>query len=298
MSHRTVGQLQWLAVALAAVTLASSTAIGQAKPLIFRMPDGHPNLQGTWLNFDSTPFEAPLVAPPPGGRGGAVGGGLFGDRGPIVPRRRSMVVDPADGRVPVLAWAEQKRDENSARLNDSWEYSTPWERCITRGVPGSIFPALYNNAYQILQTPQNVAIVYEMIHEARIVQVDGSAHLPQHIRLWNGDSRGRWEGDTLVIDVANYNDKGTITATNAAGRIRGIPQSSELHVVERFRPVDGNTIEYEVTIDDLRVYVRPWKVAMPLTRDDTYQMYEYACHEGNYRPMEATIRGGRPEERK
>ena len=193
-----------------------------------------------------------------------------------------MVVDPPDGKVPVMPWAEAKRDYDLAHLGDSWVHETPWVRCITRGVPGGMFPAGYNNGYQILQIPGYVVIRYEMIHEARIIPMDGRPHVSSHIRQWNGDPRGHWEGNTLVVDTTNFHDRGSIATSAATGRIRGIPHSEALHVVERFTPVDANTIDYEVTIDDPKVYTRPWKVAIPLTRDSNYQMYEYSCQEGNY----------------
>ncbi len=193
-----------------------------------------------------------------------------------------MVTDPADGKVPVRAWAEAKRDYDLARLGDSYVHETPWVRCITRGMPAGMFPAGYNNAYQIIQIPGYVVIRYEMIHETRVIPLDGRPHVGQGIRLWNGDSRGRWEGNTLVVDTTNYNDKGSIATSAATGRIRGIPQSEALHVVERFTRIDANTIAYQVTVDDPIVYAQPWTVALPLNRDANYQMFEYACHEGNF----------------
>jgi hypothetical protein len=171
-----------------------------------------------------------------------------------------------------------------------------WDRCITRGVPGSMFPAGYNNAYQILQVPGYVVILYEMIHDARIIPLDGRPHLPSGIRLWMGDSRGRWEGDTLVVETANFLDRGWIATSSAAGRMKGVPTSDALHVVERFTRVDAETIEYEVTIEDPNVYTRPWTVAMPLTRDPGYQIFEYACHEGN-RAVENVLGGARAQEK-
>ena len=144
-----------------------------------------------------------------------------------------------------------------------------------------MFPAGYNNAYEIIQIPGYVVIVYEMIHETRIIPIDGRPPLGPAIRQWNGDSRGKWEGNTLVVETTNYNDKGSIATSAATGRIRGIPQSEALHVVERFTPVDAKTIGYKVTIDDPKVYAKRWKVSLPLSRDPQYQMFEYACHEGN-----------------
>jgi hypothetical protein len=211
-------------------------------------------------------------------------------------RRKSMVVDPPDGKVPVLPWAEAKRDYDLAHLEDSWVHETPWVRCITRGVPGGMFPAGYNNGYEFVQIPGFVVIRYEMIHEARIIPMDGRPHLSPHIRQWNGDPRGHWEGNTLVVDTTNFHDRGSIATSAATGRIRGIPHSEALHVVERFTPTDANTIEYEVTIDDPKVYTRPWKVAIPLTRDPNYQIYEYSCQEGNY-ALPNALSAGRAREK-
>ena len=262
-----------------------------------RTPDGQPDLQGAWVNFDSTPFEStgPDVTP------GVVPGVGPPDHwtnhdSPTSARRRAMVVDPPDGHVPVLAWAEAYRDYNLAHLRDSWVNETPWVRCITRGVPGGMFPAAYNNGYRISQTPGFVTIVYEMLHESRIIPIDGRPHVGRNIRLWNGDARGRWEGQTLVVETTNYNDKGSIATSAATGRIRGIPQSPALRVLERFTRVDAKTINYEVTIEDPGVYERPWTVALPLNHDPNYEIYEYACHEGNYAiPNELT--GGRANDR-
>jgi hypothetical protein len=119
----------------------------------------------------------------------------------------------------------------------------------------------------------------------------------RNIRLWNGDPRGHWEGQTLVVETTNYNDRGSIATSAATGRIRGIPQSDALHVVERFTRVDAKTINYEVTIDDPKVYAKPWKVALPLNQDPNYQMYEYACHEGNY-AIPNELSGGRAQDLK
>jgi hypothetical protein len=188
------------------------------------------------------------------------------------------------------------KDYALAHLTDSWEYQTPWERCITRGVPAGIFPGGYGAGYKIVQVSGLVVIYYEMIHEARIIPVDGSPHPPQTIHLWNGDSRGHWEGNTLVVDITNYNDKGSIATNIASQAMRGIGQSEQLHVVERFTIVDANTINYEATIDDPKMYTRPWKIAMPINRDSKYEVFEYACHEGNY-ALPNTLSGARAQER-
>ena len=299
--------MAWVGVAaiavgmFASILLAGQTQSVGAKPAAGkqpwtapRTPDGQPDLQGTWLNYEATPFEAREVAGGPGGGGEAAGGG--GQRKPLVPPRRSMVVDPPSGIVPVMPWAEQKRAYDLAHVNDSWEHLSTWERCITRG-PGGMFPTNADSAYQIVQAPGYVAIVHEILNAPRIIPVDGSSHLPPNVRLWNGDSRGHWEGDTLVVDITNFNDKGSIATNAAALRIRGIPHSEALHVVERFTRVSDDTINYEATIEDPKVYTAPWKVAGPLTRDDTYKMYESACHEGNQLFMETTLGAGRAKDK-
>ncbi len=230
-----------------------------------RTPDGQPDLQGIWTNATLTPFERPDCAgrkanpygqetaafensgrenrvdrPPkpddPGNYNQALsdGGTTW-----LATRQTSLVVEPANGRVPVKPSAEAQRDYDLAHVADSYEYQTSWERCITRGVPAGMFPAGYNNAYQILQSPGFVVIFSEMIHEARVIPLDGRPHLPQSIRQWNGDSLGHWEGNTLVVDTTNYNGKGMIATSAATARIRGIHESEALHVVERFKRVDA-----------------------------------------------------------
>jgi hypothetical protein len=253
-----------------------------------RTPDGQPDIQGIWINFDSTPFEAPLDQPTPPQSNAAPAANVgpaseFADHNhKVSARRRAMVIEPPDGRVPVMKWAEDKRDYDLAHLADAPEHETPWVRCITRGYPAGMFPAGYNNAYQIIQTPGLVVMVFEMIHETRIIPIDGRPKLGAGIRHWNGEPRGHWEGNTLVVESTNYNNKGSIATSAATGRIRGIPQSESLHVVERFTRTDENTIDYRVTIEDPKVYTKPWTVSLPLNRDDSYEMFEYSCNEGNY----------------
>jgi hypothetical protein len=258
--------------------------------------DGQPDLQGTWVNFDSTPFEVDTTGPlgsipnvnPPA---------HWADHdSPMSPKRASMVVDPPDGRVPVMKWAEDKRDYDLAHLEDHYRHETVWVRCITRGVPGGMFPAGYNNGYQIIQIEGYVVIVYEMIHDTRIIPLDGRPHVGENIRLWMGDSRGRWEGNTLVVETTNFNDKGAIATSAATGRMRGIPHSEQLHVVERFTRISEDVINYSVTVTDPKVYTAPWTVALPLNRDPSYVMYEYACHEGNL-ALPNALSAGRVRER-
>jgi hypothetical protein len=285
---------------------------------------GDPDFQGTWTNETITPFErAPAMAnkpfltkaeaeaiesraadqrdngdaPPRPGDVGNYNQFWFDSGTKVVSTlQSSLVVDPPDGRVPLQPTAERKRAEYAQRESEAPDFMSPWDRCITRGIPGGFFPAGYNNGYQILQFPGYVVIHYEMIHAARIIPTDGRKHLPPHLRFWDGDSVGRWEGDTLVVDVTNYNGKGWIATNAAAGRIRGVLQSDALHVVERFTRVSASTIHYDVTIDDPKIYTKPWKVAIPLERNDDYAVYEYACHEGNH-AVEHVLRGARAEER-
>jgi hypothetical protein len=264
---------------VAVISIVPATA---QKASVARLADGKPDFQGTWVNFDDTPFEAPGAAPAAAANPNINPPAHWTDHdSPKGERRRSMVVDPPDGRVPVLPWAEARRDFDLARIGDSWVHETPWVRCITRGFPAGMFPAGYNNAYQIVQIPGYVVIASEMIHETRIIPLDNRPRLGANIRLWNGDSRGRWEGDTLVVETTNFNDKGSVATSAATGRIRGIPQSETMRVTERFTPNGPNTIDYRVTIEDPKVYAKPWTVAMPFNRDESYQMFEYSCHEGN-----------------
>jgi len=286
-----------------------------------RTLDGQPDLQGVWSNPTITPFERPselagkavlteqeaaelearaakarVDGPPKKGDPGNYNQAWFDSGTKVVSTRQtSLVVEPPDGKVPLKPSAEAKRDYDLAHAADSWEYMSVWDRCITRGVPAGMFPAGYNNSYQIFQTPGYVVIFYEMIHETRIIPVDGRPHLPPNIRQWNGDSRGHWEGNTLVVDTTNYNGKGWIATSAATGRIKGIPQSEALHVVERFRRVDPETILYRVSIDDPNMYTSPWEVAIPLSREENYKLYEYACHEGNH-AVENVLSGGRAAE--
>ena len=298
------------ALVAAAGWLAPPPAGAQELP---RTADGHPDIQGIWVNFDRTPLEVPtdedpgriaalrqwfpglevtpeglrgLTGPNPGGLASFLGeGDGEGHSSKRSALRRSLVVDPPSGRVPVLPEAEQQKQLNLIHLTDSYTYHTPWERCITRGVPGGMFPAGYNNSYRILQTADYVVILYEMIHEPRIIPLGEGPHVAASIRLWNGDSRGRWEGDTLVVEVANYRAEqvGTIaTSITSTATLKSIPQGAGMRVVERFTPVEPGRLRYDVTVEDPEVYAAPWTVSMPLHRDDEYDMYEYACHEGNY----------------
>jgi hypothetical protein len=197
-------------------------------------------------------------------------------------RRTSMVIDPADGRVPPLTPNARERQRRSrgtgtfgadGAVNANAAFRGPedlslWERCVTRGLPGAIFLTVYNANTRIVQGPGVVAITYEMIHDTRVIRTDGGSHVGQGVRGYFGDSRGRWEGDTLVVDVTNF---------SSASNYRGA--SDTLHLVERFRRV-GNMLRYEVTFDDPQTWTKPWTAALNLSPQDQ-GMFEYACHEGN-----------------
>ncbi|MSV35338.1 MAG: hypothetical protein EXQ47_07030 [Bryobacterales bacterium] len=307
-----------LLLAIPMALLVSSGVYAQAPA---KTPDGQPDIQGIWTNPTITPFERPVElgnkatlteaevremerkaaansvdrAPKPGDPGSYNRAWTDAGTKVVSTRATSLVVEPANGRVPVKASAEARRNYDLAHVGDSWEHMSTWDRCITRGVPAGMFPAGYNNAYQILQTPGYVTILYEMIHETRVIPTGNSPHLPSNIRLWNGDSRGHWEGNTLVVDITNYNNKGWIATSGATQRIRGIHISEKLHVVERFTRTDADTLLYEVTIEDPETYERPWKVSIPLSRDPEYKLYEYACQEGNM-AVENILRGGRKQD--
>ena len=155
---------------------------------------------------------------------------------------------------------------------------TPYDRCITRGVLGSAFPNIYSSGTEILQAPGYVIIRHEMVHETRVIPLDGRPHPGPAVRSYMGDSRGRWDGSTLVVETTNFNG-----ATGSYGRnANGNPTSDALRLVERFTLVAPDTLQYRVTVEDPKTWIAPWAVEYAVARDDGYEMYEYACHEGNY----------------
>jgi len=288
--------------------------------------DGQPDIQGIWNNSTLTPLERPrefankpfLTEPEAADvekrvrqqndgdrRDGSAEADvnraynqLFYDRGDRFARLdgrvlTSMIIDPSDGRIPPLTPEAQKREaaRREARSKrgpaDSWEDRNLAERCLTRGSPK--LPGGYNNNVQIVQTRDSIMIMGEMLHEVRVIHLDGRPHLPPNVRLWLGDSIGRWEGETLVVDTTNYNDNVRFASFNCCG-----PAGEGLHIVERFRRVDENTIDYRYTVNDPTTYTKPWTVAVPMTKMDE-PLYEYACHEGNY-AMEGILKGARIEE--
>ena len=202
--------------------------------------------------------------------------------------RTSLVVDPSDGRLPALTASARDRQamlraHRRDHPADSYTDRPLSERCVTYGVPR--LGAGYNSYYQIFQSPDHVVVYHEMNHDARIIPIDGTPPLDDDVRLWHGDSRGYWEGDTLVVETANYSSQATF---------RGM-SSEHLRVTERFTRVGPRTLNYEVTIDDPTTYTRPWTVLIPLM-GTTDAIYEYACHEGNI-GMDGILAGHRAEER-
>jgi hypothetical protein len=221
-------------------------------------------------------------------------------------RQTSLIVNPPNGRLPALTAEEQKlRKEARGGKGFPGEWRGEAEsyadlniyyRCVTRGVLGSIIPVVYNNGNQILQMPGYVVFRNEMIHESRVIPLDGRPHVSQDIRLYMGDSRGHWEGNTLVVETTNFTDSDAI-GSNGAG-YPGDPghHSADLKLTERFTRVDANTLNYEATIDDPKTWTKPWTILIPLTRNDNYQLLEYACHEGNI-AMGDILSGARAEEK-
>jgi hypothetical protein len=199
-------------------------------------------------------------------------------------RLTSLIVEPANGRVPALTPEGERR---SATMTSSWS-DIPFDtvsdfnaldRCITRGMPASMFPFMYNSGIEIMQAPGYVVIRLELVHETRVVPVDGRGALAPEIVQWLGESRGRFEGETLVVETSNFNGESPMLIVGPGGK--PLPTSRELHIVERFTRVAADTIDYEISVEDPVVLTAPWKAAFPLIRDDDYRMYEYACHEDN-----------------
>jgi hypothetical protein len=171
---------------------------------------------------------------------------------------------------------------------DSWEDRSLYERCITRGILG-LLPVIYNNGTQIIQGPGYVAFTYEMIHEARLIPLDGRPHAGSNIRSYMGNSRGRWEGNTLVIETTNF-----LPEKTAVG---GTPTSDNFRLIERLTRVGADTLQYEATVHDEKTWTRPWTLSLPLTKDSSgFPVFEYACHEGNY-ALEGILSGARADEK-
>ena len=280
-----------------------------------------PDLQGIWTNATVTPLERPkqfegkefitkadaaefekqAVYDANGDRrdGGAeadVGRAyneFWRDRGKVVSTMRSsLITDPADGKVPPLLPEAQKRNADLAAARrklggpaDGPENRSLQERCLLTPQAGPpMLPANYNSNYQIVQTPDYVVILVEMIHDARIIPLDGKPHLPQNVRQLMGDSRGHWEGSTLVVETTNFTDKTSF---------RGA--SDKVRMIERFTRTDANTLLYQFTIDDETTWAKSWSGEIPMKKVNA-PLYEYACHEGNY-GMAGVLAGARAEEK-
>jgi hypothetical protein len=310
MRHRFVAFVGASAAAIAVVSLTPESVAGQAQP----------NLEGIWTNATITPLERP---PEFAGKEFltekeaaeyetqvrernnadlrdanaeadlAVGyNDVWWDRGTkiVSTRRTSIIVDPPDGRIPLLTPEAQKRAAARAearRLHpaDGPEDRSLADRCIVRNNTGPpMLPAGYNNNYQILQTPDYVVILIEMIHDARLIPLQPRQHLPENVRQWLGDSLGRWEGKTLVVDTTNFTDK-----TNFRG------SGEHLRVTERFTRVDEDTLLYQFTVDDPESFTRPWSGEIPMKKV-AGPIFEYACHEGNL-SMENILKAARAEEK-
>ena len=303
----------------AIVALSIVPAAGQGKPSpIPRDPFGRPDLQGVWSYGTVTPLERPSELAGKAAfqsdeeiaeferlrreqtnqdrRDGAgtnadvsrAYNDFWWDRGTqVAGKQTSLVIDPPDGRIPALTPDAERRQAARAEARrqittdaDNPEDRSLWERCITRALP--ILPGPYNNNIQIFQTRDHVVIVQEMIHEARVVPTDGRPH--GAVRQWHGDSRGRWDGDTLVIETINFTDK-----TNFRGA------GANLKLTERYSRPDPDTLLYRVTIEDSTTWAKPWTVQIPMTKNEE-GIFEYACHEGN-RGLEGILTGSRLQDK-
>ena len=216
-------------------------------------------------------------------------------------------MDPPDGKLPALTPEARKRADAieavRRRPPASWMDVNTYDRCISRGLPGAMMPGFYNHNYQILQAPGYVVILIEMIHDARIIPLDGRPHLGPGLKQWMGDSRGRWEGQTLVVETTNFNDKIDEVTGNAMrlpdgepleGRYHGVFGTADTTLVERFTRVDANTIDYQFTVTAPKTFVKPWTAAAPMTTLEG-RVFEYACHEGN-RAIPNMLSGARAQE--
>jgi hypothetical protein len=211
-------------------------------------------------------------------------------------RQSSLIVEPANGRMPAMTpdgAARQKTAGGTYTKQTGFKSADelgPYDRCISRGVVGSMMPVVYNNGNEIIQAPGYVAFRNEMIHETRIIPLDGRPAPPAPVKSYMGVSRGHFEGNTLVVRTTNLNGK-----TGMQGNGMMLIPSDSLVLEERFTPLSANILQYEVTINDPKTWESPWKVSFPLRRDNGYQMFEYACHEGNY-AMRNTLSGSRADE--
>lgn len=304
-----------LALSLAAPSLAQNRPAAEASETWTpeRLADGQPNITGMWNNSNAmfTPLELPeelagrddvsadelqaRAAARARGRiaasewkgfennaGGVGGYGFYWFdwywETPVDIGAPALIVEPASGRIPArTASAREEIAMNMAELHDAAEHMESGDRCISRGVLGMMMPTEYNNGTLILQPPGYVVIHSEMIHNARVIPIDAGSHAHANITQWEGNPRGHWEGNTLVVESTNFKAVGNMRAPGSRA-----PQHEGRRMVERFTFVDENTLNYELTVDDPETYAEPWTVAFPYKRDDAYQQFEYACHEGNF----------------
>jgi hypothetical protein len=320
MTHRS-----FFRVASVVVGIAILVAVGSAQtPSPGRTPWGDPDLEGTWTNatltvlqrapelgtkafftpeeaaawekqrIQATNADRPLRA----GEVGAYNDAFFerGTRG-VKSRRTSLIIDPPDGRIPALTPDAQRRVDARQKYEAAHPADRPedrWltERCILFGATVPMLPEPYNNNYRIMQSPGYVTIVVEMNHDVRVVPLDGRGQLGSAIQQWTGSSRGRFEGNTLIVETTNlkFNDKSRF----GVGYLNGLSDEN-LRVVERFTRTDANTLTYQATIDDPTVFTKPWTVEISMDRTNA-QLFEVACHEGNY-GMFNILSGHRAEER-
>jgi len=320
MAFACAGASTAAAQALSVTAKPAPGATTSTAPPSLRTADGHPNLQGYWTNTTVTPLERPkelgdkafftpqeaadyakrqLATPEATGPGtyadvhyNMAQFGLERSQSKVAANvRTSLITDPPDGRVPAVTPEGRQRAADRAAKSKGHEFDGPEnrglaERCIMWGNEGPpMMPIGYNSNLEIVQGHGYVAIMQEMIHDVRIIPTDGSPHLPANVRQWMGDSRGHWEGDTLVVDTTNFTDK---TA------FRG--SSENLHVVERFQRAGVDTILYQFTVDDPSTWTHSWSAEVPMTRIDG-PLFEYACHEGNY-GMRNNLSGARADEKK
>ena len=290
-----------------------------------RLADGRPDLQGVWNFATITPLQRPkefagrevLTAeevaklesqavsnefvdrPPAPGETGAYNR-FWIDAGTkvIATHRTSLIVDPPDGRLPPLTPQGKERDaalDAKSKAAAGPEDLTTWDRCLlgfNAGPP--INGGGYNANVQLFQTSDYVVLLTEMVHDARIIPLDGRPPLPSHLRQWRGDSRGRWDGDTLVIESRNFQAGGTGTLSLKNGGL-GFSPDENLHLTERIRRLNADTLSYQYTVDDPTVWTRPWTVSLTMQKSNE-PMYEYACHEGNY-GMAGILSGARAAEK-
>ena len=310
------------ALALATV-LGLGSASAQDAQDAPRTPWGHPDFQGTWTNATLTPLQRPaeLAAkefytptelsefaeqrraatnadrPLRPGDVGSYNDAFF-ERGSsgVKTGRTSLVIEPRDGRIPVLTPAAQAAvDQRTAHMaaHPADRPSDRWltERCIMFGATVPMLPEPYNNYYRIVQSPGVVTIVVEMNHDTRVIPIDGHPPIASQIAQWTGSSRGQWDGDTLVVETANFkfNEKSRFGVQYLGGL-----SDEHLRVVERFRRTDANTLLYQARIDDPTVFTRPWSIEIPMDRTND-ALFEVACHEGNY-GMANILSGHRAEE--